>query len=246
MKGNSVSRGTSVLMLVLGVTALLLRKWLYSAAMDVKGLLVRSHPLEISVYVLTAAALVVIVLAVRKLETSSEYETYHRASLCSAVGHLAAGAGMLVTVLTGATMMGGYVEIVWRVLGLAAPVCMLAAGVFRALGKRPFFLLYVVVCLFLALHTVTRYQFWSGNPQMQDYFFSLLGLLALVFFGYYHAAWDAGGGNLRLTLGTGLAAIYFCTAELAVSSGPALYLGGLLWVLAELGSLKSGAAYEEK
>ena len=246
MKGNSAGKGLTAATVCWGLLALVLRWQLYRSGVDVKGLLVQHHPLGIALMVLTIGVLIRIVLAVRKLETSSDYETYHRASLWSALGHVAAGAGMLVTVLTGATMMGGYVEIVWRGLGLAAPVCMLAAGVARALGKRPFFLLYVVACLFLALHTVTRYQFWSGNPQMQDYLFSLLGLLALVFFCYYHAAWDADCGNLRLTLGTGLAAIYFCTAELAVSSGPALYLGGLLWVFAELCSLRSGAAYEEK
>lgn len=246
MKGNSLSRGLPVLMLVFGIAALLLRKWLYAVAVDVKGLLVRSHPLEIAVFVLTAVVLAVILLAVRKLENASSYEDCHSASVLSAVGHVAAGAGILVTALTGTTMMGGYVELVWRALGLAAPVCLLAAGVIRVLGKRPFFLLYVVACLFLMLHTVTRYQFWSGNPQMQDYFFSLLGLLALVFFGYYNAGWDAGYGNLRLTVGTGLAAIYLCTAELAVSSGPALYLGGILWALTELGSMQFGSAQKER
>lgn len=246
MKGNSVGRGMSLLMLVFGIAALLLRRWLYEVAADVKGLLVRNHPLEIAVFALTAAVLAVIALAVRKMENSSGYEDCFSASLLSAVGHVAAGAGILVTVLTGSTMMGGYVEMAWRWLGLAAPVCLLAAGLARLWGKRPFFLLYVLACLFLALHTVTRYQFWSGDPQMQDYIFSLLGLLSLMFFCYYCAAWDASGGNLQMTVGTGSAVVYFCTAELAASAAPALYLGGLLWAVTELCSMKNNAAHKEK
>ena len=246
MNGKSGSRKLPWMLLVFGIAALAMRWGLYATAVDVKGLLLRNQPLSPVLTVLTIGVLVRIALAVRKMETSSCYEDHYSASLIGGIGHVAAGAGILVTVLTGRTLMGGYVETVWRILGMAAPVCLLAAGVARVLGRRPFFLLYVAVCLFLALHTVTRYQFWSGNPQMQDYLFSLLGLLALVFFTYSLAAWDAACGSLRLTMGTGLAAIYLCTAELAGSSGYALYLGGILWVLAELCSMKHGAAHKEK
>ena len=246
MKGNFVSRVPALMMLASGIAALLLRIMLYRTAVDVKGLLLRNSPLEIAVIVLTAAVLLGIALIARKTENSCRYEDVCSASLMAGIGHVAAGSGILVTVLTGTTMMGGYMEMIWRILGMAAPVCLLAAGVARVLGKRPFFLLYLVTCLFLALHTVTRYQFWSGNPQMQDFLFSLLGLLALVFFAYSQAAWDANSGNLRSTVGSGLAAVYLCTAELARSSAAALYLGGILWVLAELCSMKRSAAHEEK
>ena len=108
------------------------------------------------------------------------------------------------------------------------------AGITRALGKRPFFLLYVAVCMFFLVYIVTQYQLWSANPQMQDYVFALLAAMALMFFGFYEASQEAGCGNSRMKLGMGLAAIYLCLAELARSSCPALYLGGILWVLTEL------------
>ena len=238
MNGRSGSRKLPWMMLVFGIAALVMRWGLYATAVDAKGLLPRNQPLSLALTVLTIGVLVRIALAVRKQEKSGHHEAYFTADLLSALGHLAAGAGILATVLTDSPGGIGYLAVFWRYLGLAAPVCLLLAGISRMQGKRPFCLLYVVVCLFFVLHIVTRYQLWSGNPQLQDYVFSLLGTMALMFFGFYAASWDAGCGSPRMYLGMGLAAIYLCTAELARTSSPALYLGGILWVLTELSSGK--------
>ena len=237
MKQNSGSIKLPVMMLVFGVAALALRKALYATAVDVKGLLLRYQPLEIALLVLTAGVLVRIVLASRKEQKSGIYEEHYGASLPGALGQMAAGAGILMTVLTAAPGTGNYLEMAWRILGLTAPVCLDLAGITRLLGKRPFFLLHVVVCLFFVLHIVTRYQLWSGHPQMQDYIFALFGAMTLMFFGFYTAAMEAGCGSLRMTQGMGLAAVYLCLAELARSACPWLYLGGALWVLTDLCSL---------
>lgn len=239
MKRNSGSAKLSVQMLIWGIAALVLRKMLYATAVDVKGLLLRHQPLEIALTVLTIGVLARILLAVRKMEKADCYDDLYSAGLPGAIGNVAAGAGILVTVLTTAPAMGSYLESVWRILGLAAAVCCLLAGIARMWGKRPFFLLHVAVCLFFMLHIVTRYQTWSGHPQMQDYIFSLLGAMALMFFGFYAAALEAGCGSRRMTVGMGLAAIYLCLAELARSSCPGLYLGGILWVLMDLCSMRN-------
>lgn len=238
MKRNSGSHRLPVMMLIWGIAALVLRKALYATAVDVKGLLLRYQPLEIALTVLTVGVLVRIAVAVRKGKRSGAYEDDQFAGLPGAVGNVAAGAGILITVLTTAPGMGGYLESAWRCFGLAAPVCLLLAGIAKALGKKPFFLLHVAVCLFFMLHIVTRYQIWSGHPQMQDYIFALLGAMALLFYGFYTAALEAGCGNFRMVLGMGLAAIYLCMAELAGSSCPAMYLGGIAWVLLDLCSMK--------
>ena len=235
---NSGSKGLSWMALLFGIAALVLRKWLYANAVDGKGLLLRNHPGEIGLAALTAAALTIVVLAVRKLETSGAYEDFYTADLPSAFGNVAAGAGILATMLTGTPGTGSYLESAWRILGLAAPVCLCLVGVARAWGKKPFFGFHVAACLFFVLHIVTRYQFWSGNPQIQDYIFSLLGAMTLMFFGFYSAALEAGCGGVRMKLGMGLTAVYLSLAELARSACPWLYLGGILWVLTDLGSMK--------
>lgn len=219
------------LIFFLGLAALTLRRQLYVSAMDGKGLLIRWHPLSIALLVLTAVCLGAAVLRARKQEDSERYADNYSASFSAALGHLAMGGGILTTVLTGSPMMGGYLGLAWQWLGLAAPVCLLAAGAARMLGRKPFFLLYVVPCLFLVAHIVNHYQVWSGNPQMLDYVFALLGAMALMFFGFYSAAFCADCGSRRMAVLMGLAAVYLCLAELANSDYPALYFGGVLWVM---------------
>ena len=237
MKGNSGSGKLSVMTVLFGIAALAMRRALYATAVDVKGLLMRNQPLGIALTVLTLGVLIRIALAARK-EDKDLCETRASANLPAAVGSVAAAAGILMTVRTGAVFMGSPLENAWHVLGLAAAPCLLLAGIARLFGKKPFFLLHVVVCLFFAVHIVTRYQLWSANPQLQDYVFALLGAMALMFFGFYTAAREADCGNERMRLGTGLAAVYLCLVELARSSCPELYLGGAVWVLTELNNKK--------
>jgi len=244
MKKNSGGKGLAVLMLLFGLAALVLRKKLYLTAVDAKGLLVHNHPMEIALAALTAAVLAVILLAARRMKNAVCFEDCYCADLPAAFGNVAAGSGILVTVLTTEGLMGGYLENIWYLLGLLTPVCLLLAGIARLWGKKPFFLLHVAVCLFFVVHIVNHYQLWSSNPQMQDYVFSFLGAMALMFFGFYAAAMEVGCGSRRMTVGMGLAAIYLCMAELARSACPALYLGGILWVLADLCSMQQPA--EEK
>lgn len=246
MKGTAAGKGLRVQMLVLGIAALVLRKMLYATAVDVKGLLLRGQPLEIALAVLTLGVLIRIVLAVRQLKGTDHCENMDSPNLAAAFGNVAAGAGILITVLTAVPVSGGYLESAWRFLGLAAPVCLLLAGVSRVLGKKPFFLLHVVTCLFFLVHIVTRYQLWSANPQLQDYVFALLGVAALMLFCFYIAAREAGCGSRHMELGMGLAAVYLCLAELARSACPALYLGGVLWALTDLCSRQKELSCEEK
>ena len=234
MKGKFGSKGLPLLILLLGLAALALRKALYAVATDVKDLLLKGHPLELALIGLSAAALVLVALAAWKRKEADCAVAIPSGNLPAAIGNLAAGAGILVTVLTQPAAMTNYLNMAWQIMGLAAPVCLLLMGAARLLGKRPFFLFPVAVCLFFLVHIVTRYQFWSSNPQMQDYVFALLGAMALTFFGFYTAAMEADCGSPRMRYGMGLAAIYLCLGELARSSCPALYLGGILWVLTEL------------
>ena len=235
MKRNagSVMLPVLMLMLPLGLAAFYLRTRLYTEAVDAKGLLLRGHPLGIWLVALTVGAILLTAL-VAWSQNKLGYTATSLGNLVAAVGKAAAGAGILVTVLTAEPIQLSYLTDVWKYLGLAAPGCLLLAGITRALGKRPFFLLYVAACLFFLVHIVTRYQLWSANPQLQDYVFALLGAMVLMFFGFYEASQEAGCDDSRMKLGMGLAAIYLCCAELARSSCPALYLGGILWVLTEL------------
>lgn len=221
----------------LGGIALVLRKMLYAFAVDAKGLLPLYHPLEIALGLLSAGALVYILLTVWKLDGSAQYADNFAADRYALAGHIAAAAGIVLTVLTREPMMPGYLGQGWLVLGYLAPVCLVLAGIDRYRGRQPFFLLHLVPCLFLVFHIVNHYQFWSGNPQLQDYVFTLFGSMALMFFGFYNAAFDANSGRRRMQLFMGMAAVYLLLAELAQTRYPWLYLGGILWALTGLCTL---------
>ncbi len=245
MKRSFDSKTLSVLAVVLGAAAQLLRR-LYLLAADEKGLLLRGHPLSIALLALTAATALLVVFSVRKQETPEISENSRFYGFLGALGHVAMAAGILLTALTGFPRVVGYLGTAWQLLGYGAPLCLLITGVASMLGKKSFFLLYVVPCLFFVTHIVCHYQTWSGNPQMQDYVFALLGAMALMFFSFYTAAREAGCGSPRMRLGMGLAALYLCLAELANTGYPVLYLGGVLWVLTDLWNEKTVPAAEKE
>lgn len=217
-----------------GAAAMLLRWALYTVAVDEKNLLPILHPLEIALWVLTAAAAVFIVLRVRKLEGSNRYADNFGPSAAAAVGAFAMAGGILATVLTAEVTFEGPMSLLWRVAGYLSVPALVLAGVCRLKGKRPLFLFHFVVCVFFALHMVSRYQFWSGNPQLQDYFYCLSSSVLLTLFAYYQAAFDVGSGRRRMQLAIGLLAAVSCMAAVPHAQSTALYLTGTVWTLTNL------------
>lgn len=218
-------------MLLFGIVAMLLRCQLYLTAVDAKGLLIRNTLAETLLLTLTAAVAVLLLLALKGDRGSDLYEDNYSASVPAGLGHVAAATGMYTLVRSAHFPMAGYVGLIWQILGLAAPVCLVLAGIARILGKKPFFLLHVVPCLFLLVQVIGSYQLWSSNPQMQDYLFALLATLSLALFAHHTAAFEAGLGNRKMVLGAGMAAVYLCLAELACTNYPGLYFGGMFWAL---------------
>ena len=183
---------------------------------------------------LSAGVLILLFLVFRKEQGPKEYAANYSGSFPGALGHVAAAAGIFLTVYYPSSGVGNYLGRAWEVLGMVSPVCLVLAGISRLLGRKPFFLLHVIPCLFFMVHVITFYQLWSSDPQLQNYLFALLGTLALALFSYYTAAFEADCGSRRGTLVSGLAAVYLCLAELAWSAQPLLYLGGALWALTGL------------
>lgn len=231
MKHNRKGTVLTLAVLSFAAIAMVLRRQLYTSAMDGKGLLLRFTPLEIALLILTVLVFLFLVLMLKNTSGSDRYEDCCRRSIPAALGHIAAAAGVFLTVRTGAAAMVGPLSSVWNDLGLAAAVCLMLAGIARLLGKKPFFLLHAVPCLFFMVHVINHYQLWSSNPQMQDYLFALLGAMALALYSYYAAALEADAGSSRMVVGTGLAAVFLCLTELAWTQAPWLYLGGALWAL---------------
>ena len=198
----------------LGFAGYMVRRLLYTVAVDSRGLLVRWHGLEVVLWVLTAAAAALALAAKPVKQTPKPW--------VEPVGCWFAAIGMLFACQD---LEAGF-PVLLRLLKIAAPLAALAlalAGWRSWKGQKPVPGLWAFACLVLVVRLVAAYQTWSREPQMMDYLFSLLASLSFAAFAYQRAARELGrknGWHLRLGLlagyfglvaGTGKQALFFYT-----------------------------------
>ena len=223
---------------VLGLLGLALRKWLYIAGPDGRKLLPLWHPLEIALWAVTAAVILLVVLSVRKLETFRDSARNYPDSMLPALGCIVMALGLGTTVAL--WWKNGGASPADLVLGAVSAAAMAFAAVCRIQRKRHSWAFHGLVCLFFALHLISRYRAWSGNPQIQDYVFTMLACVAMMLFAYQQAAFDAGCGHRRSQLRTGLLAGYFCLVALSATEDLVLYASGAVWSFTNLCTTVAG------
>ena len=211
----------------LGLILMCLRGLLYRWYVDGTGLLEPGTALEWCVYLLTATALAVFALAARK-----QAETACMPKL-AALGQLIGALGLGITAACFSGQMPGVPGTLWRVLGIAAAVCLLWAAVCTMQGRNAGFFPQLVPCLFWVVHLVDNYRDWSGHPQLQSYVFPMLASMAVTLLSYYTAAEAVGLGKPRMKKFCALAGGCLCLA--AVLPGTVktqiLYVTTGLWAL---------------
>jgi len=215
----------------LGAAAALLRLALLRFGVDSKGLLIPGHILDILSWIVTAAAVILVVLSVRKLDGSAVYPDNFAPSSPAAIGCTALAGGIASMVSLDAFMR---LEVIRNYLGLLAIPALLWLGICRIQGKKPFFLFHAVVCLYLTLHIVSHYQAWCSRPLLQNYFFPMAGSIGLALFAYYQTAFAVEMGSRRMQLGVGLLGAFACLAAAAGGEDTGLYLSGAIWMLTNL------------
>jgi len=220
---------------LLGLLGLILRGGLYAYAVDEKGLLLSGHPLEAALWAVVALMAVLAVMDARKPEEepSGGVEMFHP-SVLAAMGNILLACGILLTVLPNGFLLSP-VEKLWRIAGLASGPLLLYAAFCRALGKTPFFLSYLIPCLFFVLHLVAHYQGWCADPELQNYVFPFLSTIGLMFLAFYHSAAAVGRDNRRMNRFAAALTVFLCLVSLANTVYPALYLGGAFWALTGFG-----------
>ena len=225
-----------ILLSCMGGAAFVLRLSLYLAATDHKGLLIAGHPLEFLLWLLTAAAAAVVLISVRKQTDCRSYEENFPCSTTACIGCFLFAAGFGLTASRGFPAFS-VLEKLRNITGLLSVPALIAAGICRKLGKRPFFGFHGILCLALTLHTISYYRIWSSSPQLQDALFPMLGCIGLMLFAYYQTAFDTDIGSRRMQLGSGLLAAFCCFAAAPVSSTGLMYLTGGIWTLTNLCAL---------
>lgn len=236
MKFLSNSKKLPVFAAEAGLVVLILRLGLFLLGRDEKNLLIPGHPLDLLIWIFSAAAAAVILLRVRKLDGSSRYAANFAPSTAAAIGTFALAGGIAVSVILGGSS-GLRMDLLCRICGILAVPSIVWAGLCRWKGTKPLFLFHAVVCLYLTLYAITHYQTWSSRPQIQNWFFDLAGIVCLTLFSYYQTAFHVGLGRRRMHLLTGLLSGVFCLAAIAGGEDILLYIGGSIWALTNLCSL---------
>jgi len=220
--------------LLFGIAAGLVRGVLYLTAADSRDLLVRNHPLAIALWLLCAAAGVLISLQVLPRKGSNQFADNFDGGLAPAVGCWLLALGIGLTLSWGNFYRRGVLVTLWHLCGILGGGGLIWAGIDRLRGKVPSVLPYTALTLFLALQMVSRYQPWSGNPQLQDWVFSLAASAALTLCAYHHSAFCAGLGHRRMLLLSSLVSVFACCAALPHTEHFWLYLLGGIWAYTDL------------
>lgn len=216
--------------LAFGIAAAGLRSGLYALALDVKGLLTSGHPLSYALWAVVLVGTGFIVWNVWRLDGSNVFEDNFTVSRPAAFGSGLMALGLLMTVTGQSPSGASTMVLLWKLLGFLSIPAIVWAGI----SKKPFFGTHAVLCLFLLIHMISRYQVWSANPQLQDYVFEVLAAVSLTLFSYHCAAFEADMGSRRMQLGTGLLAVLLCPVALTGGEYGWLYAYGTVWAFTNL------------
>lgn len=217
-----------LLPIITGAIALLLRLALYTMENE-SGLLPHNHPLYLASLILAAFIALVVAFFVFRMDGAQEYRENFPPSGTAAVGSVLSGLCLIPVALEIWDQAASRLDYAWAVLGLGAAICLICAGWFLLKEKKVPFFLYYIVCLYFALHMVCRYREWSGNPQTEDYIFSIFSCIFLALFAYSRAAFSADSGRRRPLLFCGMMAIFFCLPALIGGNDQKFFLAGCIW-----------------
>lgn len=245
MKHTFLHRHPALLAVVPGFVCVLLRLGLY-ALEEPSGLLPRSHPFHIATLLIALVTVTAVVRFVLPLKEAGEYAPNFPADRLASTGSCFAALWMLPAAFTIGEQAADKLGLVCMALAFATIPCLLCIGIFRFTGRRPYFLIHGLLCLFFAVHIICRYQDWSSNPQIADYLFGLLACVFLTLTAYYRAGFDLDAGKRRKLLLAGLLAGFFCICSLAGEGEKRFYLSGALWALTDLCAIHPAPTQEEQ
>ena len=205
-----------------------LQTWLYATGSDGAGLFRRGHPAEILLYVLTAAVIGFILYSLRPIKGTPAYDRMFRPGLLPALGYWIAAVGIIFISVFDLSSAQQTVQIVGAVCGILAALCLAYHGLCRFGVLTCKFDLHSIIVIYLVLHLVNQYKFWSSEPQMQNYFFQLLASIFLMLDVYYHACLSAGKDARRAYAFLHYCTCFFCCVA-AQSQNMLFYLVMAIW-----------------
>ncbi len=212
--------------LLTGMAGLALRFWLLSTINE-QGLLPTNHIAGILTFLLLLVTLGICFWDIRTAAPSQAYRKLFPPSKIAAAGTAVGAAGMGISAFI--VNAAGFLRILLPILGVLGAAALLYAAHCRRIGLRPSCLLHGGVTLFLVFRVLVCCRMWGAEPQLQLYFFQLLGSLFLLLACYFRAEADALIGDYRKYLFFGQAALFCCC--LCLSGNDWLfYLSAGIWM----------------
>lgn len=221
------------LTLIAGAVGMLLRLWQLGTVND-RGFIVRWHISGILLFLLTAAFLAVLIIAVRPLVQAGKYDFNFPASLSGGIGTLIGALGFAITSILALVSKG---DTATAICGLIAAAALVFVAKCRWQGLHPSALFHIAVCVYLVVRLLSLYRQWSADPQLADYGYPLLAMVTLMLATYQRATFDANFGQRRLFTLFNLAAVYFCCLSIAGPDDIWFYMGAACWLVTDQCSL---------
>lgn len=209
----------------LGLWCMSLQSGILSGGFDKKGLLILDNPALMLLWGLSLGVLAVVLILLPRLGADGTYEENFPSCLLSGGVMIAGGLVMGFTGLNG-LVPGGYGTAVFTI---AAGVCMVVCGVFRMLGKKPFFAFDLTVGLYFVWHLLQSYSGWNADPQLQRYAFQLLAGVAVILFSIHRCRCAAGAMDRRKLVFMGFAGIFLSLVAIPGSGSVGFFLASGLW-----------------
>lgn len=218
-----------------GAVGLLLRFWLYGAGFDEKGLMLDGHIASILIFVLTALVMVVLLGCTPAIDKRVRRNL--PASSMTSLGQCIAAVGIVAASVMDLLQRTDLMTVISSVLGILAAVSLVTMTFMKLRSKANAMVCLFVVTLYLTVHPVCQYRFWSPEPQLQNYAFQLLSSVFLMLASYHRTMLENQGGYVRWFVFYNQAALFFCFLSFH-SQMWAFYLAMAIWTVSDLFCLK--------
>ena len=115
-------------------------------------------------------------------------------------------------------------------------LCWAVTAVLRQMGKPVSVWLFIIPAVFFAAELVVKFRVWGSDPQILDYCYELLALIATMCAVYHMGSFSIGKGQRRRTVFYAMSGVFFSGVALAdaVSHEGFIKLAVMLWLIAEL------------
>lgn len=234
-----------LLVLVSSLLAMLLRIWTRGGGPDADGLFAPKPFVWGLLWLLTFATAAAIVFALCRLKNSPVYwENYPKSVVA---GLCIVPAALFVLVSSYLQLRASValelpdttvVDTVTGIGGLVAGLCLLLNALHRCMGRKPFFLINGLICLYMALRLFNCCRLWSNEPQIGIVVFPFLASMCMMLSAYQRVCFDVDLGKRFWSALWSLMSVYFCIVAIFSFVQPLFYGLCALWQLAELCSLR--------